>query len=191
MKKQQKQLVILVIVLLLLVAGYFGAQKYSETQRAKEAEEVSIYAIDLLSSDVTEMSYTNGEEEYAFVLEDGVWKYKEDKELSLIQSRLETMVNNVAKVAIESQIENVTDLSEYGLEEPKQVITFTAGGKGYEIAVGDFNSLSALDYICIDGSDVVYAVETTLSDAFDYTLEELIEEVEEETETTTEEAVTE
>ncbi len=180
MKKQRKQLLILVIVLLLLVAGYFGVQKYNEAQSKKTSQDTAEYAIDLPDSDVTELSYTYEGEEYAFIREEGTWKYKEDKALSVMQSRINTMVSNVAKLEIQGQIDNVTDLSEYGLDEPERVITFVAGGTSYEIAVGDFNSVTALDYINIDNSNVVYAAEAAFSDAFDYTLEELLEEETEE-----------
>lgn len=184
MKKQRKQLIIMVVVLLLLVAGYFGLQRYNEAQSNKTEEEPAEYAIDLLSADVTEMSYTYEGVEYAFVLEEDTWKYRDDKELSIIQSRLNTMAATVARIEIQNQIDNVTDLSEYGLDEPEKVITFVASGTTYKIAVGDYNSMTSLDYISIDDSNVVYAVETTLADAFDYVLEDLIEAVEEETTTT-------
>lgn len=88
-----------------------------------------------------------------------------------MQSRINTMVNRVSKLAIESQIDNVTDVSVYGLTEPEKVITFVAGGNTYKIAIGDFNAVSGLDYVNINDGNVVYAVETTLGDAFDYDLE--------------------
>lgn len=176
MKKQRKQLLVLVIVLLLLVAGYFGVLKYNEAQSRKASQDTAEYAIDVPDSDVTELSYTHEGEEYAFILEEGTWKYKEDKALSIMQSQINTMVSNVAKLEIQGQIDNVTDMSEYGLDEPERVITFAAGGTSFKIAVGDFNSVTGLEYVYIDNSNVVYAVEGTFSDAFDYTLEELLEE---------------
>lgn len=186
MKKQKKQLLWMVLVLLLLVGGYFGVQKYNQAQAEKETEDDSLYALNVDSSEVTELSYTYEGVEYAFVLEDDVWKYRDDETLNLIQSRLNTMAEKLASLAVESQIDNVTDLSVYGLEEPEKVITFLAGGISYKIAVGDYNSMSGMDYININDSNVVYAVETTFGNAFDYILEELVEEVEEETESTTE-----
>ena len=186
MKKQKKQLLWMVLVLLLLVGGYFGVQKYNQAQAEKETEDDSLYALNVDSSEVTELSYTYEGVEYAFVLEDDVWKYRDDETLNLIQSRLNTMAEKLASLAVESQIDNVTDMSVYGLEEPEKVITFLAGGISYKIAVGDYNSMSGMDYININDSNVVYAVETGFVDAFDYALEELVEEVEEETESTTE-----
>ena len=186
MKKQKKQLLWMVLVLLLLVGGYFGVQKYNQAQAEKETEDDSLYALNVDSSEVTELSYTYEGVEYAFVLEDDVWKYRDDETLNLIQSRLNTMAEKLASLAVESQIDNVTDMSVYGLEEPEKVITFLAGGISYKITVGDYNSMSGMDYININDSNVVYAVETGFVDAFDYALEELVEEVEEETESTTE-----
>lgn len=180
MKKQKKQLLLMIVLLLLLVAGYFGVQKYNEVQANKAAEDSSTYAIELDSSDVTELSYTYNGVEYAFVFEEDTWKYRDDKELNIMQSRLNTMAGSVAKLAVEDQIDNVTDMSLYGLDEPQMQISFVAGGTTYKIALGDYNSMSGLDYINIDDSSVVYTVETTLGDTFAYTLEDLIEEVEEE-----------
>lgn len=176
----------MVLVLLLLVGGYFGVQKYNQAQAEKDTEDDSLYALNVDSSEVTELSYAYEGVEYAFVLEDDVWKYRDDETLNLIQSRLNTMAEKLASLAVESQIDNVTDMSVYGLEEPEKVITFLAGGISYKIAVGDYNSMSGMDYININDSNEVYAVETGFADAFDYALEELVEEVEEETESTTE-----
>lgn len=181
MKKQRKQLIMLLVVLLLLIAGYFGVQKYNEVQ--SEKEEASIErVVDVTIDEVTELSYEYEGEELTFVKEEDIWKYKEDTSLSIVQSSIASMISQIAQMESQGKMENVTNLSEYGLEEPIKEISFVADGISYQIAIGDYNSVADVDYVTVNDSRIVYAVETTFQAAFGYALEDLIEaETEEDT----------
>ena len=178
MKKQRKQLILLIVVLLLLVAGYFGVQKYNEVQSNKEDASVEMVQ-DIVYDEVTQVSYTCDGEELTFVKEEDTWKYQTDTSLSIVQSSMASMISQITSMESLGKIENVTDMSEYGLDEPVQQISFVAGGVTYEVAVGDYNEVSDIDYINVNGSSIVYAIDTAFGNAFEVTLDELIEEVEE------------
>ena len=178
MKKQRKQLILLIVVLLLLVAGYFGVQKYNEVQSNKEDASVEM-VLDIVYDEVTQVSYTCDGEELTFVKEEDTWKYQTDTSLSIVQSSMASMISQITSMESLGKIENVTDMSEYGLDEPVQQIFFVAGGVTYKVAVGDYNEVSDIDYINVNGSSIVYAIDTAFGNAFEVTLDELIEEVEE------------
>lgn len=187
MKKQQRQLIALIIVLLLLVAGYFGVQRYNEAQSNKEQDEIMEPVFNIASEDVTEISYTHEGEELTFLKEEDVWKYKEDTSLTISQTPLTAMVSALTQMEQQEKIETVAELADYGLEEPEKEITFVANDQTYEVLVGDHNDMTSVYYVTTDGGNTVYAVESTISTAFNYSLEDLIEE--EEVEESVEESV--
>lgn len=187
MKKQKVQFLILIIVLVVLIVGYFGIQRYNEYLANQPEEEPAEMVIDMDSSEVMEITYTYDGETYSFVKEDDVWKNKEDTSLSIIQSRLENMATKITQIEAIGIIENVSDMSEYGLDEPSRTISFSTADVSCEVKVGDYNTMSAVYYISVDDGTTVYAMGTSTVLAFNYTLDDLIEE--EVTEETAEEAV--
>lgn len=176
MKKQRKQLIILVIILLLLIAGYFGVKKYNEVKSSSPEDDSVELVFDLSNDSVSELSYQYEGEVLTFIKEDAVWKYKEDTSLSIIQTSVENMISAVTQLESQGKIETVVEVADYGLDEPEQKITFVADGISYEIWLGDYNSMTSVYYITTDGGKTVHAVESTLSTAFDYALDELVEE---------------
>ena len=196
MKKQRKQLIILVIILLLLIAGYFVVKKYNDVQSSSPENDSVEMVFDLSNDSVSELSYLYEGEVLTFIKEDAVWKYKDNTSLSIIQTSVENMISAVTQLESQGKIETVVEVADYGLDEPEQKITFVADGISYEIWLGDYNSMTSVYYITTDGGKTVHAVESILSTAFDYALDELVEEesseesVEESTEAAVEEETT-
>lgn len=180
MKKQRKQLLILIILLLVLIAGYFGIQMYNENQSNLAEESTSIAITGLSSEDIIEITYDYSGEENTFVLEEDTWKYQDDTTLNIEQARITSMATKLAQLSTDTVIENVTDMSQYGLDEPARTISFKTADSTYEIAVGDYNTMTSVYYIALNGGDTVYTIGSTSVSAFNYVLDDLIEEVEEE-----------
>ncbi len=179
MKKQRKQLVFMLVLLLLIIAGYWGLLQYNKSQANKEEEEqAATLLVTAEASNVTELSYIYEDTICQFVKEQGTWKAAEDKELNLNQTRIENMVSKAVGMKVVSQIDGVTNLLEYGLEEPSNTITFVADGITYKIAIGDKNAVTSYYYITLDDSNIVYLVEGTSITGFTYSVEDLIEEPE-------------
>lgn len=103
------------------------------------------------------------------------WVYAADPSLNLMQSRINAMANKFTRVIAKQTITDVTDLSQYGLEEPCNVVCCESAQGSYTYNVGDYNSVGSVYYICEPGSDTVYAVTTSFSSGMDYSLEELLE----------------
>lgn len=79
-------------------------------------------------------------------------------------------------ITAQNLINDVTDLSQYGLDEPSNVLHWETEHGSYTYNVGDYNSIASVYYICEPGSHTVYAVPNSLGTGFDYSLEDLIEE---------------
>lgn len=194
MKKQSRQFVILAVVLILLIGGYIGLTQYNGRQQGQEADPTEgEVLVDISRDDILRFSYMYGGETYAFervgttaasgednggAVEAGTesrWVSMDDASLNLIQSRLDTMAGKLTDVTAQNII-NVTDMSQYGLEEPANVLHWETEQASYTYNVGDYNSIGSVYYICEPGSHIVYTVSASLGTGFDYSLEDLMEE---------------
>ena len=186
MKKQKKQFLLLMILLVVLIAAYLGAGAYVDFVEQREAEQEllnKVYVTDLDATAIQSITYDYDGATYSFVKQDDIWVYAEDSSLSITQSYIESMASKAAQMEAQSVIEDVTDLAQYGLDEPSETIRFATEDEEYELLAGDYNSMSSIYYVCnAADTGVVYAVDSSALSSFNYALEDLIEE-EETTET--------
>ncbi len=187
MKKQGRHFIILIVVLAVLVVGYFGLRQYNTRQQEKEAAQVDgEVLVDLAEEDILRFSYVYEDVTYSFERsgEEGEWVSVEDPSLNLTQSRLDNMASKVANVVAKDTITGVTDLSQYGLEEPSNVLHWETADNSYTYYVGEYNSFGTVYYFCEPDSDTVYTVSSSLVYGFNYSLEDLMEEEETDAEET-------
>lgn len=178
MKRQARNLTVLVVLLAVLVVGYFGLRWYNGRQQDKEPEPEGEVLVDIARDDILRFSYVHEGETCAFEKEEGRWVSASDPSLELKQSRLDTMAGKLTNIVAQSAIHDVTDMSQYGLETPANVLHWETAEASYTYHVGDYNSIGNVYYICEPDSDVVYVVTAALGTGFDYSLEELIEQEE-------------
>lgn len=81
-------------------------------------------------------------------------------------------------------IENVTDMSQYGLADPERTIQYETADRSVIINVGNLNSMTSQYYVAFPSEMKVYVVATNVVTGFNYTLDDLVEETTEETEST-------
>lgn len=178
MKKQRKQLIILVILLAALAAGYFGLAGYNRRQQEREPEQAQGEVLtDIAADDIQRFSYEFNGEVCSFErTPEGLWISSADSSLNLIQSRLDAMAEKLTGITAQSIFTDVTDMSQYGLEQPSNILRWETAQASYAYCIGDYNSLAKVYYICEPDSHTVYAVTAPLGTGFDYSLEELVEE---------------
>lgn len=185
MKKQRKQLIILLAVLVLLAAAIPGVRYLNERREEKEAEAAneeqdSVVIIDAAYEDVVKFSYDYDGETYAFEKSEDIWHAAEDYSLSLKEYSIKNMLSGVAPFDAQQVIEDVTDFSQYGLDEPQRTISFETASASYILHVGDHNALTGTYYVCMPSETTVYVVEQTVVTRFNQTLEDVVETAEEE-----------
>ena len=174
MKKQKIQMIILLVVLVLLIGGYFFLQSYNKKQEEKEdADKIQVAQID--ADAIEAFSYQLNGETLSFTKIDGNWSYDQNTELHMDNDRITSMLANVTKVEADEEIDDVTDLSEYGLEDPANVITVTTADQTYTFTVGDHNATANCYYFMTDQHpDVVYTMTSGLCGSFQETADDLI-----------------
>lgn len=198
MKRQGRNLIILVVVLAVLAAGYIGLKQYNVTHPDKDTGQPGEVLVNIARDDILRFSYVYEGETYSFekvnVAPDGGdsngtqeadgeaastvesrWVSTADPSLNLQQSRLNTLAGKLIYIVAKSTITDVTDMSQYGLEPPANVLHWETDQKSYTYHIGDYNSFGNVYYICEPDSNTVYIVTSPLGTGFDYGMEDLVE----------------
>jgi len=177
MNKQKKQLFLLLGILVFFIVAYFGLQAYNKAQAQKEEEVEGEEVISMEYSDVEVLQFNHDEELLQFECVDGTWYVTGDHSQNVKQYRIETVLNGIAcPLLAEDKIENVTDLSQYGLTEPAQEILVGNDVEQYTIYVGDNNSMMRTYYVYLSTDPTtVYSIGAADINRLDYGLSDFIE----------------
>lgn len=187
MKKQRIHLIVLIVVLIALAGGYFGLKQYNKAQSEKSAEPVGEAIVNVSLDDIIKLSYDYEENSYVYDKADGTWYYTPNHDLNLTQYRLENMAEKLAGLTALETINDVTDMSQYGLDDPSRTLSFETVGESFIFNVGDYNEIAGVYYICRPSAATVYAVESSVITAFNVDVMDMVEE--ESTEGSTEESI--
>lgn len=176
MKKQKIQLIVLVLILAALAGAFFGIRKYQEAQAQKPVEEEGIVVFNLKQDDIVNIIYDYEGVTYQYEKVEGTWYLAEDHSQGIKQSYLNSMAMGVASIIATQALENVTDLSQYGLETPQRTIIFDTAVQRFKIYVGDKNTLTSSYYIQLpDQPGTVYIVPQTNMNRFERGPDEIFE----------------
>lgn len=180
MKKQSKQLMILLVILVFVIVGYFGLQKYYQVQNEKQNEETRTILIDVARDDITAFTFDYEGQTYSLEKKEDIWYYTEDNSIEINQNRILAMLNGVSPLYAEQEIANVTDMAQYGLDNPSKTITIQTETGSYTVEAGAYNSFHSVYYLRFPGENTVYTVKAQSITTFDRDMEDL--KVEESTE---------
>ena len=187
MSKERKQLIILIIVLLLVIGGYAGLRLYNQKQEATAGkEEVTYELIPASELEINQFAFTNENGTFDFTKNGDDWSYVEDEKINVDASIIESMIDKAKTLESDVKIENVTDLAQYGLEDPSRSVTLQAADDLYHIAFGDYNDTIGAYYIMVNEEPVVYTVDSATYSVFGKNIEDCTM-TETETETAAEE----
>lgn len=182
MKKQPKQLIILLAILVILAAGFFGVRQYNKAQSNKAAQDAGTAVVAVDAEDIVKISYDYEGETYAMEKEEDTWYDVSDHSRNLIQYRIESIASSLASLSATQMIENVTDMSQYGLAEGYRTISFETATESYIFYLGDQNTITGDYYLCKPSEATVYTVDSIFVSRFNYSLDDMVEAEEESTE---------
>lgn len=175
MKRQKKQFVIILIALAVVLVATFGMKTYNKNQKEKETAEKeasTIYISQVQTDSITSFSYEIGEVTYSFTKDGENWIYDGDSSVDIDEDAVETMLNSLEALTATDEI-NCEDLSEYGLEDPSDVISYTTDSGSVTLSVGNKNDMLGSYYVMTGEDGKVYLTNTSLADVFSKTPEEL------------------
>lgn len=176
MKKQQKQLIILLAVLVVLTAGFFALKYYNKVQSEKAEEPTGDVVFDIEESDIVKVTYDYSGETNSFERVDDTWYYVDDHSLDINQYSINNMTSKWAGLRAEQTIENVTDMSQYGLDADARTVCFETAGESYIFLIGDSNAVTDVYYVCKMNDTTVYAVSSSMIAVFNNTLDDVVKE---------------
>ena len=189
MNKQKRTFVILAIVLAACLAGYLGLLNYNKykSDDDSESESDSVEALSLDSSDVKSLSFlidgqecsssriksedtsdetestesektdTNSE---SSTDDDDQWVCDNDTSLKINTSKVTSLLGNATSITASKKFDSDADTSDFGLDEPQNVVKLSTADKTYTITIGEKNAMLGEYYIRIN--DDVYLSSTTI-----------------------------
>ena len=161
MKKKSVKLVSSVVVLAVLCGAYAGVKTYVAKQEKEESSEedskTDVLAIAL--DDIKSLEFIIDKENITFEKDSDNWIDKNDAGFPVNQSTMDTTAEALKDVKADRVLNDVEDLSEYGLDSPANTITVKTDDATTRICVGDENTSTSQYYITKDDDDkTVYVV---------------------------------
>lgn len=179
MKKKGLPLVLGMILLILLVVLYIGLVKHNG--KTSEESEETLKVLDLAAEDIISVRIELDETEETFTIQDDIWSLESDAAFQVDSSTVNTLISTFVQLTASRILENVSDLEQYGLEQPVHSVVLTdKNGNTYTVCFGDCNSVTGEQYVSVtEESGRVYTVDASVSSSISTVLEDY--RVEEET----------
>lgn len=201
MNKQKRTFVILAIVLAASLAGYLGLLNYNKykSDDDSESESDSVEALSLDSSDVNSLSFLIDGQEYSFsrIKSDGTsdetgstesektdtnsesstddddqWVCDNDTSLKINTSKVTSLLGNATSITASKKFDSDADTSDFGLDEPQNVVKLSTADKTYTITIGEKNAMLGEYYIKVN--DDVYLSSTTIPGTIPDSIDDMI-----------------
>lgn len=161
MKKSTK-LVSAVVVLAVLGGVYVGLNTYVSKEEKTESssdEESKTEVFSVKTDDIKSLEFIVDKKEVTFEKKDDSWVKKDETAFPVNQTTLDSAASAVKKVEADRVLEDVEDLTEYGLDSPSNTVTVDTADGTTKLNIGDENTSTNQYYISKDDDDsTVYVV---------------------------------
>lgn len=164
MKKSTK-LVSAVVVLAVLGGVYVGLNTYvtkKESTESSSEEESKTEVYSVKTDDIKSLEFIIDKKDTVFEKKDDSWVKKDETAFPVNQTTLDSAASALEKVEADRVLENVDDLTEYGLDSPSNSVTVTTDDGTTKFNIGDENTSTNQYYIAKDDEDsTVYVVSSS------------------------------
>lgn len=163
MKKKTVKMVLAVAALAVLCGTYVGVSTYvskqEEAENSKE-EETQVSVTEASADEIESVQFLIDKQEITFQKKEDQWVKSDDKAFPVSQDTLNNAVGMLGDLKAERVLEDVSDLSEYGLDSPVNTIVFkTKEGEETSIKIGAENESVSQYYVKKnDDTQTVYLV---------------------------------
>lgn len=154
--KRYKRVLILAAVLVVACIATFALSQYEEEQEQIRTSDEIIMQIP--SENVLSVSWDySGGGGLVFNKTDNGWKYQDDEAFPVSEEKVMDILEHFESYGVTFVIEDVTDYSQYGLDEPECTLHLATAERSYDIKMGNFSKMDEQRYIDI-GDGNVYLV---------------------------------
>lgn len=166
-KRKIVKLLILLAILLVLMILYVLLKK-ENAENNEESVETAVEIFGINDSDIKSLSFMIESQEVMFEKTDQEWGLSEDKDFPVNEEQIKVLTDALMSITANRTLNNVDNLSEYGLDKPTDVIKVVdQNDKETSIVIGDTNQSTGDCYIYLNESDsTVYTVDGDLSTVF-------------------------
>ena len=170
--KKLKRLIALLGILIIVCCATVYVIKYEEKkEQIKNSEDI---ILEISSETVTDLSWSNETTSVSFHKNENGWHYSEDEQFPVNEKKIGDLLELFEAFAVSFEIENVEDMSMYGLEDPVAIIQITTEDSiSYELRLGDFSTMDFKRYVSI-GDGKVYLVSDDPLDMYNIGLSDMI-----------------
>ena len=160
MKKSTK-LVSAVVVMAVLGGVYVGLNTYvskeEKTESSEEESKTEVFSVK--TDDIKSLEFIVDKKEVTFEKKDDSWVKKDETAFPVNQTTLDSAASAIKKVEADRVLEDVEDLTEYGLDSPSNTVTVDTADGTTKLNIGDENTSTNQYYISKDDDDsTVYVV---------------------------------
>ena len=177
MKNKTVKMVLAVVVLGVCCGAYAGVKTYVAHQEQKESEEDSEESTTVFTAstdNIKSLDFMVDDTETTFEKDDDSWVKKDETDFPVNQTTLDSAPSAIASVDSDRVLEDVDDLSEYGLDSPSntiRIVTKSDKEDGDDITttlyVGDENSSTSQYYVRKDDDEkTVYLIDSSCVEPF-------------------------
>ena len=177
MKNKTVKMVLAVVVLGVCCGAYAGVKTYVAHQEQKESEEDSEGSTTVFTAstdNIKSLDFMVDDTETTFEKDDDSWVKKDETDFPVNQTTLDSAASAIASVDSNRVLEDVDDLSEYGLDSPSntiKIVTKSDEEDGDDITttlyVGDENSSTSQYYVRKDDDEkTVYLIDSSCVEPF-------------------------
>ena len=154
-----KKLCVLLAVLAAVCAAAVIVSTTEKKQEQVRSEGITALSVD--ADSVTALSWEYADNSFAFHKdEDGTWIYDTDEAFPVDQSVIASLLDVFSDFRTDFTIDDVTDLSQYGLDDPTASIHLETADGEYDVLVGDESQMDSQRYVSTgDGSVYLAAVD--------------------------------
>lgn len=151
MKKKTVKMVLAVVSLAVLCGTYLGVNTYvskqEEAENGKEEEE-QVSVTDTSADEIETVKFLIDKKEVAFQRKEEKWVKGNEEAFPVSQDTLDNAVGMLGDLKAERVLDDVSDLSEYGLDSPVNTIVFkTKEGEETSIKIGAENESVSQYYV--------------------------------------------
>ena len=175
MKNKSVRLILSLAALGVLLGGYLGLKvsvSKQEESDEENLEEKKTNVFDVETDAIEALKFTIDDKEVTFDKKDGTWIKKDETDFPVDQDTLESAASSISSVSADRVLEDVEDLSEYGLDDPSNTITVITNDDNDDesetvFRVGIENDSTSQYYLCKDGDEkTVYVVANSVISPF-------------------------
>ena len=170
--KRNKRLLILAAVLMAACLATFALTQYEEKQeQIRNSNEI---ILQIPADSVLSLSWEySGGGNLAFNKTDDGWKYQDDDAFPVNEEKLMNILKNFEEYGVTFAISDVTDYSQYGLDEPEAILHLVTEERSYDLKMGSYSKMDEQRYIDI-GDGNVYLVSVDPIDYVSASLSDMI-----------------